>query len=160
MSTSSTGSMQLQSSAFSAGGMIPREHTCDGADRSPPLSWTEPPAGTKSLVLIMHDPDAPRGDFTHWVLYNLPAQTRQLDAGLPGDAQLPNGARQGRTDFGRTGYGGPCPPPGPAHRYLFQLSALDTMLDLAPGASRAQVEAAMRGHVLAQGELMGRYARG
>lgn len=150
---------QLESSAFAAGATIPREHTCDGADRSPPLSWGPPPEKTQSLALIMHDPDAPRGDWVHWVSFNLPPQVRQLDLGVPPDAELPNGARQGLNDFGRVGYGGPCPPRGPAHRYFFRLYALDTRLSLPARSTRAQVESAMRGHVLAQTELMGRYSR-
>jgi Raf kinase inhibitor-like YbhB/YbcL family protein len=149
----------LQSNAWPAGGAIPREHTCDGADRSPPLSWTEPPSGTQSLALVVHDPDAPGGDFTHWVLFNLPAQLRELPPGFPPDPDLPDGERQGRNDFGRVGYAGPCPPPGPAHRYRFELSALDAPLPLGGGAPRAQVEAALRGHLLGRAQLTGTYGR-
>jgi Raf kinase inhibitor-like YbhB/YbcL family protein len=149
----------VQSSAFAAGGEIPREYTCDGANRSPPLSWTGAPSGTRSLALIVHDLDAPGGDFTHWVLFNLPAQLREVAPRMPPDGDLPNDARQGRNDFGRVGYAGPCPPPGPAHRYVFDLYALDSFLPLGGGARRAQVENAMRGHVLRQAQLTGTYSR-
>ncbi len=150
---------QLRSDAFASGSSIPREYTCDGADRSPPLAWDPAPQGTRSLALIMHDPDAPRGDFTHWVLFDLSPEPTSLPAGLAAEGQLPSGARQGRNDFGKLGYGGPCPPPGAPHRYLFHLSALDVTLNLPAGATRQQVEQALRGHVLAEAELMGRYGR-
>ena len=145
---------QLTSAAFEANGTIPREYTCDGADLSPPLRWAEPPAGTKSFALICDDPDAPRGTWVHWVLFNLPASTTSLSTGL-----VPSGARQGTTDFGRPGYGGPCPPRGPAHRYVFTLYALDLELDLPAGAAKAALLRAMDGHILAQTELIGRYQR-
>jgi Raf kinase inhibitor-like YbhB/YbcL family protein len=159
MSTIGTIVFELHSDAFGADGDIQREHTCDGADRSPPLVWDEPPAGAQSLALIVHDPDAPRGDFTHWVLFDLPPDLRGLDAGVPTVGELPNGARQGRNDFGRLGYGGPCPPPDAAHRYDFELYALDVPVGLGAGATRAEVEAAMQGHVAGQARLVGRYAR-
>lgn len=149
----------LESQTFAAEETIPTEHTCDGADTSPPLSWGPPPAGTQSIALIMHDPDAPSGDFTHWVLFNLPPQLAAIEPGVPPAGELPDGARQGRNDFGRLGYGGPCPPPGPAHRYVFALYALDIPLDLPAGSARAEVEAPMGGHVLARSELVGRYSR-
>jgi Raf kinase inhibitor-like YbhB/YbcL family protein len=151
--------LQLQSGAFANGDLIPPEHTCDGGDRSPPLSWGHLPAGTQSLALIMHDLDAPGGDFTHWLLLDLPPEQRDLEAGVPTDGQLPNGARQGRNGFGRLGYGGPCPPPGRAHRYVIDLYALDAPLGLNPGATREAVEAATRGHVLGQAALTGGYSR-
>jgi len=151
--------MQVTSSAFVPGGDMPIAHTCDGKDVSPPLSWTEPPGGTRSFALICDDPDAPVGTWVHWVLFNLPAETRSLSEKFPVDPELPTGARQGKNDFGRTGYGGPCPPPGPSHRYFFRVYALDAPLAVAAGARKADVEKAMRGHVLAQGELMGRYGR-
>ncbi len=151
--------LKVQSSAFSQGGTIPKQYTCDGPDLSPPLSWTGTPEGTKSLALIMDDPDAPVGTWVHWVLYNLPASVHELAEGVPTTETLPNGARQGRNDFRKIGYGGPCPPPGPAHRYFFKLYALDTELSLAPGASKGQLEEAMKGHILGQAELMGRYGR-
>jgi Raf kinase inhibitor-like YbhB/YbcL family protein len=151
--------VQLKASAFQAGSDIPAQFTWDGSDISPALSWTAPPKGTQSVVLVMRDPDAPRGTFVHWVLYNLPADERELPEDVPPQRTLPSSARQRRNDFGRVGYGGPCPPPGPPHRYYFRLYALDTRLDLKAGAARAQLDRAMRGHVLAQAELMARYRR-
>jgi Raf kinase inhibitor-like YbhB/YbcL family protein len=148
----------VTSPAFSGGQPIPSRYTCEGADVSPPLAWGEPPAGTASLALISDDPDAPGTTWVHWVAYNLPASSRQLPEGFPPDPQRPDGTRQGRTDFGRTGYGGPCPPSG-THRYFFTLYALDTVLGLPPGATKAQLEAAMQGHVLARAQLMGTYKR-
>ena len=152
-------SFSLQSSAFSQGADIPRKFTCDGPDLSPALTWSEPPAGTRSLALIADDPDAPVGVWVHWVLYDLPATVRELHEGVAKKDVLDNGARQGRNDFGRIGYGGPCPPPGRAHRYFFKMYALDSPTELKPGATRAELEQAMKGHVLAEGELMGRYKR-
>ncbi len=149
---------QLSSSAFSKGSDIPVKYTCDGSDVSPALSWSEPPQGTKSFALIADDPDAPSGTFTHWVLYDVVASTTQLPEGVPKEEQAKLG-RQGRNGFGRAGYGGPCPPPGRPHRYFFKLYALDTELNLRPGASRGDVERAMKGHIVAQTEYMGRYQR-
>lgn len=150
--------MKLESTSFSNNGSIPKQYTCDGEDLSPPLSWSEPPAETKSFVLICDDPDAPFGTFVHWVLYNLPPETRQLSENMSRNAEFSNGAVHGKTDFGKLGYGGPCPPSG-THRYFFKLYALDRQLDLGSGATKKQVEAAMKGHVLASAELMGRYTR-
>jgi len=149
----------LQSPQFNDGGDIPRQFTCDGEDISPILRWDGAPPATKSFCLVTEDPDAPMGTFIHWVLYDLPENTRDLPQNLPKRKELPNGARQGRNDFGRIGYGGPCPPPGPAHRYYFRLFALDTRLGLAPGVTRAELDRAMKSHVLAQTALMGRYKR-
>lgn len=151
-------SLQLTSSSVQDG-KIPKKYTCEGADISPELAWTAPPAATKSFALIVTDPDAPSGTFTHWVLYNIPAGARSLAAGLPRLAQLADGPRQGRNDFGKPGYGGPCPPRGTEHRYIFTLYALGTSVDLPLGATREQVERAIKGHVLAQGELTARYGR-
>ena len=151
--------LKVESLAFSPGGDIPRQHTCDGPDLSPPLRWSEPPAGTQSLALICDDPDAPAGTWVHWVLYRIPASARGLPEGVPKRETLADGSRQGRNDFGKVGYGGPCPPRGPKHRYFFKLYALDTVLDLPPGATKAELLKAMEGHILAQGELMGRYGR-
>ncbi len=144
----------LTSPAFIEGGAIPRDYTCDGADRSPPLRWTGAPSAA-SYVLIMDDPDAPGGTFTHWVLYDIPGDRTEL---AEGEQKV---GLAGGNDFGGRGYGGPCPPRGRgAHRYFFRLSALDIpSLKLSPGASRRDVEAAMRGHVLATATLMGRYER-
>ena len=151
--------LKLTSTAFQPGSTIPKKFTCDGPDVSPALAWTEAPAGTASFALIMDDPDAPVGTWVHWVLYDLPANTRELDEGVLKQEELPNGARQGRNDFRKIGYGGPCPPPGPAHRYYFKLYALDSKTNLKPGATKADLEKAMKGHILAQAEWMGRYQR-
>jgi Raf kinase inhibitor-like YbhB/YbcL family protein len=150
---------QISSPAFSAGEAIPRKFTCDGPDVSPRLKWNEPPANTKSFALIMDDPDAPAGTWVHWVLYDLPADTGELPEGVGKQEQLSSGARQGRNDFGKIGYGGPCPPAGKAHRYFFKLYALDTKLNLKSGATKADLERAMKGRILAQAELIGRYGR-
>ena len=152
--------MNLSSTSFQDGSQIPAKFTCSGAGISPQLAWTAPPAKTASLALIVTDPDAPRGTWVHWVLYNLPAAgTRALPEGLPALDQLPDGALQGRNDFGKIGYGGPCPPPGSPHHYVFTLYALDAKLNLPVGATRAQVEAAMQGHILASGRLVGMFQR-
>lgn len=150
---------EVKSSAFQHEGDIPRKYTCDGADVSPPLNWTSPPRGTKSLALICDDPDAPVGTWVHWVLFGLPPETRELPEGIPTDKVIPNGGKQGINDFGNIGYGGPCPPPGPAHRYFFKLYALDAEPDLKPGATKKELVKAMDKHILAQAELMGRYRR-
>jgi Raf kinase inhibitor-like YbhB/YbcL family protein len=140
-------------------GRFPEAFTCTGANTSPALNWNQPPAGTKSLTLILNDPDAPSGTFVHWVLFNLPAATASLPAGLPAQPQLPDGSRQGRNDFGDIGYEGPCPPGHSQHHYLFMLFALDTKLNLAPGATRDQIDAAMRGHIVARGSLAASFSR-
>src|SRR5437879_3321340 len=144
--------MKITSSAFQQGASIPSKFTCDGGDTSPPLEIDEIPAEAKSLVLIVDDPDAPSGLFTHLIMWNIPAQKMSI-----GEGNLPKGV-QGTNDFGKSGYGGPCPPSG-THRYFFKIFALDRELDLPAGARRRQLDAAMKGHVVAQGELMGRYSR-
>ena len=150
----------LTSAAFKNESTIPGKHTCDGVDVSPPLAWSGTPAGTRSVALIADDPDAPGGTWVHWVLYNLPAEVSELPENIAKVESLDlGGARQGRNDFRRPGYGGPCPPPGPAHRYFFKLYALDTRLELKAGAQKKDVEAAMEGHVLGSAQLMGTYAR-
>ncbi|HHP7244456.1 MAG TPA: YbhB/YbcL family Raf kinase inhibitor-like protein [Elainellaceae cyanobacterium] len=149
--------MNLESAAFSQDGMIPSKYTCDGQDLSPPLSWGTPPDGTESLALIADDPDAPSGTFVHWVLYNMPPDVQQLPEGAT-DSIGSMGGVQGKSDFGKQGYGGPCPPGG-THRYFFKLYALDTMLDLEPGATKADVVKAMDSYIVANGELMARYSR-
>ncbi len=146
-------SIQITSTAFSEGNTIPRIYTCDDQNVSPPLAWTGVPTGTISLALSMDDPDAPSGTWVHWVLYNLPPDTSSLKQGVTGMGI------DGKNDFGKLSYGGPCPPKGSNHRYLIKLYALDIKLDLKAGASKAQVESAMRGHILAQGQLMGKYVR-
>ncbi len=150
--------MELASSAFDNGGMIPPIHTCDGEDVSPPLTWDRLPPGTQSLVLICDDPDAPVGTWVHWVYYDIPPAPGQLPGRIPAVERPPQGGVQGINDFRRIGYGGPCPPGG-THRYFFTLYALDTRLGLQPGLSKAQVLEAMEGHVLQQAQLMGTYRR-
>ena len=150
--------IKITSSAFENNGLIPAKYTCDGSDISPPLKWDAVPEGTKSIALICDDPDAPMGAFVHWVLFNLPAKTAELAENVPHDKVLPSGAKQGMTDFGRVGYGGPCPPSG-THRYFFKLYALDTELKLEPGANKGQLLKAMENHILAQGQLIGKYKR-
>ncbi len=150
----------LASAAFREGAVIPAKYTCDGVDVSPALTWSGAPAGTRSFALIADDPDAPAGTWVHWVLYNLPADVSELPENIAKVESLDlGGARQGRNDFRRPGYGGPCPPPGPAHRYLFKLYAVDTRLQLKAGAQKKDVEAAMEGHLLGTAQLMGTYAR-
>jgi len=144
--------MKITSSAFQQGANIPSKFTCDGSDTSPPLQITDIPSNAKTLVLIADDPDAPGGLFTHWLVWNLPPQTSSIAEG-----SSPRGV-QGANDFGKSGYRGPCPPPG-THRYSFKVFALDRELDLRSGAKRSQVDNAMKGHIIAQGELVGRYAR-
>lgn len=151
--------MKLTSTAFDHGQTIPRHYTCQGDDVSPQLEWDSLPEGTESLALICDDPDAPGGTWVHWVLYNLPPLANGLPEGVPADQSLPDGSLQGRNDFKRIGYGGPCPPPGKPHRYFFKLYALDTMLDLEPGASKASLIRAMGGHILAEEHLIGTYGR-
>lgn len=150
--------MKIESAAFTEGEMIPSKYTCDGEDVSPPLVWSIIPDGTKSFVLIADDPDAPMGTWVHWVLYDLPGDATSLPENLPSSKELKNGAKQGTSDFGNIGYGGPCPPGG-THRYFFKLYALDSKLNLEPGLTKAQLLKAMDGHILAQGELMGKYKR-
>ena len=151
--------MQLTSTAFKEGESIPAKYTCDEGNVSPALKWSGVPAGAKSLVLIADDPDAPVGTWVHWVLYDLPAGTSELAEDTPKSQYLAGGAKQGLNDFQRLGYGGPCPPPGKPHRYFFKLYALDTALELKPGATKKEVERAMEKHILAQAQLMGTYKR-
>ncbi|MBI2883942.1 MAG: YbhB/YbcL family Raf kinase inhibitor-like protein [Candidatus Methylomirabilis oxyfera] len=150
--------MELKSQSFQAGEMIPPKYTCDGQDISPPLHWSDPPAETISFALISNDPDAPVGTWVHWVMWNIPGSARVLDENLPKTASLPNGTKQGTTDFRRIGYGGPCPPSG-IHRYFFKLYALDMALELPASTTKKDLEKAMQGHILAQTELMGTYRR-
>jgi len=153
------GDISISAEAFKAGEAIPAEYTCDGKDLSPALSWKGIPSNAKSVAIIMDDPDAPGRTFVHWVIFNIPANTEKLQKGVPRKETLSDGSRQGMTDFGRVGYGGPCPPPGKPHRYYFRLYALDTVLDLPAGASRKQLDDAMKGHTIAKSELMGKYGR-
>ena len=149
----------VKSAAFAHQGEIPQQYTCEGPDRAPPLEWSTPPAGTESWALIVDDPDAPdpkapKMTYVHWVLYDIPASTTSLPEG----GAVPVGARQGRNDWKRTGYGGPCPPIG-RHRYFFKVYALDALLGNLSEPTKAQLEQAMEGHVLARGELMGTYEK-
>ena len=148
----------ITSSAFEEGGLIPPKYTCDGADISPPLQWDTVPECTKSIALISDDPDAPMGTWVHWVLFNLPADTTELTENIPPDENLPGGAGQGTNDFRRIGYGGPCPPGG-THRYFFKIYALDSELDLPAGTRKKDLLKAMEGHILGEGQLIGKYKR-
>ena len=151
--------LTITSSAFEEGATIPSIHTCDAKDISPALSWTDATEATAGFALICDDPDAPVGTWVHWVVVDLPADARGLPEEVPKTDTLESGAVQGRNDFGRIGYGGPCPPRGPAHRYFFKLYALDTRLDLKPGVRKQEVVKAMEGHILAEAQLMGLYSR-
>jgi Raf kinase inhibitor-like YbhB/YbcL family protein len=156
---SPTPDLTLTSSAFRDGEPIPVIHSCDGEDLSPQLAWTGAPVETRTFALICDDPDAPRGTWVHWLIWNLGADTVELGQGVPPRPQLPSGARQGLNDGGDLGYAGPCPPPGAPHRYFFRLYSLDTALNLPPGVNRSDLVAAMRGHILARGTIMGTYQR-
>jgi Raf kinase inhibitor-like YbhB/YbcL family protein len=150
--------IEVTSTAFAEGSDIPARFTCDGADISPPLQWTEVPQGTKSLALIVDDPDA-RGTWVHWVMYAIPNTAGELSEAVPNGDATAQGAIQGKNGFGRIGYGGPCPPGGSPHRYFFKIYALDAILDLEPGENKKNLLEAMDGRVLAEGRLMGRYTR-
>ena len=151
--------LTIRSSVIEPGSAIARDYTCDGRDVSPPLRWENPPANTQSFALICDDPDAPMGTWTHWVIYNLPPAARELAESFPPQERRPDGTLQGKNDFGRIGYGGPCPPRGKPHRYFFRLYALDAKLAAGPGLTRKALLKAMEGHILAQGQVMGRYKR-
>ena len=150
--------ISITSTAFTEGGMIPKQYTCDAEDVSPDLAWTDVPEGTKSLALICDDPDAPMGTWVHWVLFNLPPDISELHAEIPSKETLKNNARHGKNDFGKFGYGGPCPPGG-THRYFFKLYALDTELLLGPEQDKPSLLEAMSGHVIGEGRLVGTYER-
>ncbi len=151
--------LTISSPSFPNGGSIPKNFTCDGSDVSPQLSWSDPPEQTKSLALLVDDPDAPVGNWNHWTMWNLPATSRGLPEGLSKNARLQDGTEQGRNDFRKLGYNGPCPPPGKPHRYYVKLFALDTRLELKADSSKKELETAMNGHILAHAELMGTYRR-
>ena len=150
--------IKITSSAFAEGGMIPKRYTCDSEDVSPDLAWSGVPDGTQSIALICDDPDAPMGTWVHWVLFNLPADLTGLPTAIGPDKTLANGGLHGKNVFGRLGYRGPCPPGG-THRYYFKLYALDIRLDLDSGIKKTQLLDAMEGHILAEGQLMGKYTR-
>jgi Raf kinase inhibitor-like YbhB/YbcL family protein len=149
----------LKSSAFVSGAEIAKKFTCEGPDVSPELDWSGPPAKTASYAVIMDDPDAPAGTWVHWVFWNLPANAHNLGEDIAKREQLEDGSRQGRNDFRKIGYNGPCPPPGKSHRYFFRLYALDAKLNLAAGATRQELDTAMKGHILGQAEYMGTFRR-
>jgi len=151
-------SFELTSPAFSQGEPIPEKYSCKGEDISPPLAWGDPPQGTQSFVLIVDDPDAPVGTWDHWILFNIPANTRGLEENLPITGANPGWILVGNNSWGRADYGGPCPPSG-THRYFFKLYAVDTTLSMQSGASKGQVLGALDGHILAQAELMGTFSR-
>lgn len=150
--------MKIASAAFPDGGDIPIKYTCDGDDVSPPIRWGDVPKGAKTVALVCDDPDAPKKDFVHWVLFNVPETTTELREHVPPQRELPDGSRQGKNDFGKVGYGGPCPPSG-THRYHFTLYAVDTTLDVAPSSTREVLMAALGPHVVETARLTGRYTR-
>lgn len=149
----------ITSSAFKEGSAIPKEYTGDGKDISPPLSWSDVPEQTKSLALTCEDPDAPRGTWFHWIIFNIPPSTRKLKEDIKKTATLPDGSLQGNNDFDKPGYNGPAPPPGAVHHYLFKLLALDTKLDITPGCTKSEYHKATNGHILAAGQFTGTYTR-
>jgi len=151
-------SIKITSPIFEHGGMIPSKYTCDSDDISPPLNWEDIPEGTKSVALIMDDPDAPRGTWVHWIVYNIRPDTRGLTENLPPNEVLDDGSLQGKNSWGSIGYGGPCPPRG-VHRYYFKIYALDSLTLTEPGASKEDLLESMGTHIIDQGELMGRYER-
>jgi Raf kinase inhibitor-like YbhB/YbcL family protein len=157
--SSSAVAFTISSPAFASGAEIPNANTCQGPDVSPLLTWIDNPPQTQSFALIVDDPDAPAGTWIHWVMWNIPPATHLLPENVPRSARLQSGALQGRNDFGKTGYNGPCPPPGKTHRYFFRLYALDASLTLQPGATRQELDAAMKGHILGKAEHMGTYRR-
>ncbi|HEX8888973.1 MAG TPA: YbhB/YbcL family Raf kinase inhibitor-like protein [Pyrinomonadaceae bacterium] len=150
--------LKVTSKAFQEGGMIPKKYTCDDANISPPLAWDSVPEKAKSLALITDDPDAPGKTWVHWVAFNIPANVKELPENIPAQEAISVGGHQGTNDFKKLGYGGPCPPSG-THRYYFHLYALDTFLNLDSSATKDQLLKAMEGHVLAEGELMGKYQK-
>jgi hypothetical protein len=150
--------LKLTSSSFEADADLPAKYSCDGVNDSPALAWTDAPAATKAFALIMDDPDTPKGTVTHWLIYDVPAGTRSLPEGVPTSKKLPDGSMQGKNVRGKSGYTGPCPERGgPAHHYFFKLYALDAKTNLKPNAKREELDAAMKGHILAQAELIGRF---
>jgi len=151
--------LEMKSSAFENGGFIPSKYTCEDEDISPPLSWSDVPKGTKSFALICDDPDAPFGVWVHWVIFNIPADKRKLEENILKKGLLPERIIQGLNDFGKVGWGGPCPPPGKPHRYIFKLYALDTILSIEEGATKEELIEAMKSHILTETKLIGIYQR-
>ena len=154
-----TNNISVYSDGFENGARLASDYSCDGENISPDLHWEAIPDGTKSIALIMDDPDAPGRTFVHWVLYNIPASSRGFSGGVKKNTSLEDGSLQGKNDFGRIGYDGPCPPPGKPHRYFFKVYALDTKPALKSGITKKQLEKAMSGHILAKGEIIGTYGR-
>ena len=152
-------SLVLTSDAFRANGSIPLRYTCNGQEESPPLTWGNVPTGIRSFALIVEDPDAPVGTFTHWILYNIPGEQRDLPSGIASEKELPEGEIQGTNSNRKTGFTGPCPPRRSTHRYVFTLFALDTRLDLSGTVDASTLRHAMEGHVLGTGQLIGTYMR-
>jgi hypothetical protein len=150
--------IKIISPAFEDGALIPKKYTCDGKNISPPLKWGSLPSGTESIVIICEDPDAPAGTWVHWILFNLPADCRELAENIPDDETLPDGTRQGINDFGSIGYGGPCPPWG-THRYLFKIFALDGTIDIVHLADKKFLILVMEGRIIAEGCLTGKYQK-
>jgi len=150
---SSQNYMKIVSPAFQNNETIPKRYTCDGENINPPLYFEDLPQGTKSLVLIVDDPDAPMGTFLHWLVFNIPSETKLIE-----ENSIPQGAKLGKNDFGKNSYGGPCPPYG-QHRYFFKLYALDATLDLENGVTLSEIKSAMRNHILSEAELIGLYQR-
>jgi Raf kinase inhibitor-like YbhB/YbcL family protein len=151
--------ISVYSDVFEEGGTLSKEYTCDGKNISPDIGWKGIPEGTKSIALIMDDPDAPGRTFVHWVIYNIPEESTGLPPGVSKNESLSDGSLQGKNDLGEIGYYGPCPPPGKPHRYFFKVYALDTKLDLKSGVNKSKLEDTISGHVLAKGELIGKYGR-
>jgi len=151
--------MELKSKAFKNNEYIPKKYSCLGEDISPELEWKDAPQNTVTFVLICDDPDAPVGVWDHWVIYNIPANKNKLEEGIPKIGKLSDGSLQGKNSWGKIGYGGPCPPPGPPHRYIFKLYALDTTLQLKPGATKTEILDAIKGHILATAQLTGLFKR-
>lgn len=147
----------LKSSAFNDGDILPVKYTCDGEGINPPLQWESVPADTASFVIICEDPDAPGGTFTHWMIYNIPADSRNIQENLPLKPELRNGSLQGKNDFSKTGYGAPCPPGG-THRYNFMIFALDNMLSIDSGVKRNTLDKAMTNHIIGEGLLKSQYS--
>jgi Raf kinase inhibitor-like YbhB/YbcL family protein len=154
-----TTAMKLTSTAFADGQPIPAKFSYENSSISPALAWSDAPAGTKSFALVCDDPDAPSGDWVHWVIYDIPATITALPEHVPALETLSNGASQGVNDFGRVGYGGPCPPPGKPHRYFFRLYALDANPALSPSPRKSDLLRAIQGHILAEAQLIGTYQR-
>lgn len=151
--------LTIKSSTFNDGDLIDAKYTCKGKDVSPPLSWGGAPSGTKSFALICDDPDAPFMTWVHWVIYDIPPDVTELPEAVPKEDTLPNRAKQGRNDFRKIGYGGPCPPPGGPHRYFFKLYALDTMLNLEPGLTKNALLDKIEGHILGEAQIIGKFKR-